>query len=188
MKRLLRTGLGLALLLVLSVGVASADLGDRVLSLGSSGSDVVELQQSLTALGYPVPATGYYGTMTRRAIAAFQWEAELPVTGRADGTTIQELEGRLAESETFPGEGYDSDYTPFYGDAYTPYAAPRSPYQAGPSGSYGPGSYGWGTPMGPGMMGGGMMGGGMMGGGWGSRGSWGPGTAGGGWGGSPFGW
>ncbi len=188
MKRLLLIGLGLAALLVLSLGVASAEPGDRVLSLGTQGEDVVSLQQGLSALGYFVPATGYYGTMTRRAVAAFQGEEGLPITGKADAATVQQLSGRLAELETLPGEDDDGGLTPPYRDEYGPYTAPRSPYQTGPSGSYGPGSYGWGGAMGPGMMGGGMMGGGMMGGGWSSSNSWGSGTAGRERGGSRFGW
>lgn len=83
-------GLGLVALLVLSLGVASAEPADHVLSLGAQGKDVVSLQQGLTALGYFVPATGYYGTMTRRAVAAFQAAAGLPITGNADADTIQE--------------------------------------------------------------------------------------------------
>ena len=114
MRRMLWMGLGLAALLVLPAGIASADLGDRVLSLGSSGSDVVELQQGLTALGYPVPATGYYGTMTRRAVAAFQSELGLPITGRADGATAQAIKDQLAElGSPQPGDNEDWSLPPY---------------------------------------------------------------------------
>lgn len=112
MKRLLWIGLGMAALLVLSVGVASADLGDRVLSLGARGVDVEELQQELTEMGYRVPATGYYGSVTRRAVAAFQARAGLPITGKADGPTIQAIGDEIAELAALPdgnnGYGYGS--------------------------------------------------------------------------------
>lgn len=182
MKRLLWIGLGLAALLVLSVGVASADLGDRVLSLGARGADVEELQQELTELGYRVPATGYYGSVTRRAVATFQARAGLPITGRADGPTIQAIRDEIAELEALPVGDDESGFLPPYGERTGPYAAPWAPYRGETDSPYGPGAYGWGSPMGPGMMGG------MMGGGWGSGGNWGSGMMGGTWGGNPFGW
>ncbi len=139
------------------------------------------MQQGLTALGYDVPATGYYGTMTRRAVAALQSEFGLPATGRADGPTIQAIKDYLAELGTPPAGDDESGFFP-YGAGSGAYSSPRSPYPSGPDSPYNSGTYGWGTPIGPGMMGG------MMGGGWSPRGSWGSGPAGRGWGGSPFGW
>lgn len=178
MKRLLWIGLGLAALLVLSVGVASADPGDRALSLGARGADVVQLQQSLTALGYPVPATGYYGTMTRRAVAALQSDIGLPVTGKADGPTIQAIREQIAELEALPVGDDEGGFLPPYGERTGPYAAPWAPYRGETDSPYGPGAYGWGSPMGPGMMGGG----------WGSGGNWGSGMMGGTRGVNRFGW
>lgn len=153
MKQLLWIGLGLAALLVLSVSGASADPGDRALSLGARGDDVVQLQQSLTALGYPVPATGYYGTMTRRAVAAFQSEIGLPVTGKADGPTIQAIRDEIANLEALPVGDDEGGFLPSYGKRTGPYAAPWAPYRGETDSPYGPAAYGWGTPMGPGMMG-----------------------------------
>lgn len=39
---------------------------------GSHGDDVKALQEMLTAAGFRVPATGVYGSMTERAVRAYQ--------------------------------------------------------------------------------------------------------------------
>ncbi len=51
--------------------------------VGLSGSQVTQLQQRLAQVGYNVPATGYYGTMTRDAVRQFQDAHYLP---GADGS------------------------------------------------------------------------------------------------------
>jgi peptidoglycan hydrolase-like protein with peptidoglycan-binding domain len=43
-----------------------------MLQRGSRGDTVVQLQQRLTSLGYPLPATGYFGGMTEAAVLQFQ--------------------------------------------------------------------------------------------------------------------
>ncbi len=57
----------------------------------------LQLQERLRAMGYLVmdgPSTGYYGPQTAKAIAAFQKDHGLPVTGKADLETQQKvLEG-----------------------------------------------------------------------------------------------
>ena len=56
-------------------GGASASMTfTRDLTIGSTGADVTSLQQWLIARGYSIPAgaTGYFGTQTQAAVAAYQ--------------------------------------------------------------------------------------------------------------------
>ena len=57
----------------------------------------LQLQEKLRAMGYlkmDGPSTGYYGPQTAKAIAAFQEDHGLPVTGEADIETQRKvLEG-----------------------------------------------------------------------------------------------
>lgn len=51
------------------------------LKLKSSGSFVSYLQELLGKLGYPIPATGYFGTITENAVRDFQQKNGLVVDG-----------------------------------------------------------------------------------------------------------
>jgi peptidoglycan hydrolase-like protein with peptidoglycan-binding domain len=51
---------------------AAAPVFTRVLRRGVSGADVNTLQTWLTDLGYPVPTTGYFGSLTQGAVKRFQ--------------------------------------------------------------------------------------------------------------------
>jgi peptidoglycan hydrolase-like protein with peptidoglycan-binding domain len=54
----------------------------RTLHKGQRGADVKTLQTWLTDVGYPVPATGYFGSMTKAAVIGFKTAENLsPVTG-----------------------------------------------------------------------------------------------------------
>ncbi len=54
----------------------------RTLREGLTGTDVKTLQIWLTDVGMPVPATGYFGSLTQRAVERFKHEHGLsPVTG-----------------------------------------------------------------------------------------------------------
>jgi peptidoglycan hydrolase-like protein with peptidoglycan-binding domain len=56
--------------------------GRPVLKLGSTGADVVALQQRLTALGYnPGSANGTFGASTRTAVMNFQRAKNLTADG-----------------------------------------------------------------------------------------------------------
>jgi peptidoglycan hydrolase-like protein with peptidoglycan-binding domain len=46
--------------------------------VGMSGTQVTQLQKLLAQVGYDVPATGYYGEMTRTAVRSFQQAHGLP--------------------------------------------------------------------------------------------------------------
>ncbi|KAM3106637.1 peptidoglycan-binding domain-containing protein [Phormidesmis sp. 146-33] len=64
----------------------------RELTIGSSGSDVEDLQRRLSARGYfEASPTGYYGSITRDAVLRFQAAQRLPQTGIADARTLNQL-------------------------------------------------------------------------------------------------
>ena len=72
---------------------SSSSTGDgyafnNFIGIGSSGTDVTELQKRLTALGdYSGPVTGYFGTLTQSAVKQFQTAHEiLPVGYVGPGT------------------------------------------------------------------------------------------------------
>ena len=66
--------------------------GDRELKKGTSGEDVVLIQQRLADLGYvPFRATGKYGDMTQTGVYNFQARNKLPATGVVNDETYQAL-------------------------------------------------------------------------------------------------
>jgi len=70
----------------------------RTLRRGDSGADVKTLQTWLSDIGYTVPATGYFGSMTKRAVRHFQTAMSLaPVTGVVGRATAAAL---LAQVKT----------------------------------------------------------------------------------------
>jgi peptidoglycan hydrolase-like protein with peptidoglycan-binding domain len=70
-----------ALALAVLPAVAHAGLGDRVLRLGSKGSDVRALQGYLDAAGYTLNQTGRYDRATRGRVQSFQNDFGLSATG-----------------------------------------------------------------------------------------------------------
>jgi peptidoglycan hydrolase-like protein with peptidoglycan-binding domain len=70
-----------ALLMLVAAGAAQAQLGDRVLRIGTRGSDVRALQGYLDAAGYGVTETGRYDRRTRFGVRAFQSDYGLPASG-----------------------------------------------------------------------------------------------------------
>lgn len=69
-------------------------LGERELRDGCTGSDVVDLQKALIALGYSCGscgADGEYGSDTAKAVKKFQTAKGLPATGVADSATIKAI-------------------------------------------------------------------------------------------------
>lgn len=70
------------ILLLTMTGTAHAALGDTVLGLGASGSDVQQLQQYLRQLRLlPVEPTGYFGSLTDAAVRQFQAQSNLVADG-----------------------------------------------------------------------------------------------------------
>jgi peptidoglycan hydrolase-like protein with peptidoglycan-binding domain len=71
---------------------AAASVFTRMLRKGESGADVKTLQTWLTDVGYAVPATGYFGTMTKGAVWKFQVAHQLrPVSGSVGPRTALTL-------------------------------------------------------------------------------------------------
>lgn len=73
----------------------SATSARPTLKLGSAGAAVTELQHRLRAKGYVALVTGYYGTMTRDAVKAFQHKHGLVADGVCGAKTWRAL---LADS------------------------------------------------------------------------------------------
>jgi peptidoglycan hydrolase-like protein with peptidoglycan-binding domain len=64
----------------------------RTLRQGQRGSDVQTLQTWLSDVGYSVPATGYFGSMTRTAVRRFQRAKRLvPISGSVGNRTAATL-------------------------------------------------------------------------------------------------
>jgi peptidoglycan hydrolase-like protein with peptidoglycan-binding domain len=83
---------------------ATTSVFTRTLRKGESGADVKTLQTWLTDVGYSVPATGYFGSMTRAAVIQFQTAEQLsPVTGVVGRVTASTL--LAAVRKTAKGSG-----------------------------------------------------------------------------------
>ena len=71
---------------------ASAAVFTRMLRKGDRGADVKTLQTWLTDVGYAIPATGYFGVMTKGAVWNFQAVHQLrPVSGSVGPRTALAL-------------------------------------------------------------------------------------------------
>lgn len=96
--------IGLILSMAIS-GIAYGALGDRLLSKGSKGPEVTELQQKLAQLGYAIGTTdGSFGTKTESAIQRFQKARGLTVDGLAGTQTINELKRLSGQSTNSTGK------------------------------------------------------------------------------------
>jgi peptidoglycan hydrolase-like protein with peptidoglycan-binding domain len=71
---------------------SSAPVFTRTLRKGQSGADIVTLQTWLSDLGYGVPATGYFGSLTKAAVRRFQLAYRLyPASGSVGNRTSAAL-------------------------------------------------------------------------------------------------
>lgn len=71
------------------------------ISSGTSGSQVVQLQTKLKGQGYfKANCTGYYGSITKNAVSAFQKDNGLTVTGEVDSSTYNAIFGTSSYSGT----------------------------------------------------------------------------------------
>jgi peptidoglycan hydrolase-like protein with peptidoglycan-binding domain len=76
----------------LAAGGHTSAVFSRGLRKGDRGADVKTLQTWLTDLGYSVPATGYFGPMTKAAVQKFQQDNNLnPPSGTAGPRTAAKL-------------------------------------------------------------------------------------------------
>ena len=74
------------------------------LQTGSTGDEVRDLQQTLSALGYPLEADGIFGRGTEHAVRAFQSDHGLPADGIVGPITL----GAIAKAMPFgpPSDGF----------------------------------------------------------------------------------
>ncbi len=72
---------------------ASAFNFTKQLEIGMRGGDVVELQNLLAALGHFKfgKSTGFFGSITKEAVKAFQLANEIPTVGRVGPMTLEQL-------------------------------------------------------------------------------------------------
>ncbi len=91
--------LTVCVLTVLFAAAPMAMAAPSVMSLGSSGSDVTALQNTLISLGYCdfSAATGYYGTLTKTAVIRFQRVNGLSADGIAGPQTQSMLNSSSAK-------------------------------------------------------------------------------------------
>ena len=93
---------------------SSAPVFTRTLRKGESGADIVTLQTWLSDVGYRVPATGYFGSMTKSAVRRFQLAYRLyPASGAVGNRTsaallaaVSRVTGKkpsLTDSASHPG-------------------------------------------------------------------------------------
>lgn len=76
---------------------------DGSLDIGDRGGAVKNLQENLNTLGFDVGrADGVYGRKTARAIAAFQVEAGITATGKADPETLATIDEALEDNRGNP--------------------------------------------------------------------------------------
>ena len=73
-----------------------------VLSAGSSGEAVLQLQNRLAQLGYTVSATGTFDNLTGRAVSHFQSNVGVEPTGTADENLLDFLHSKGAPSSDAP--------------------------------------------------------------------------------------
>ena len=84
---------------------ASADVLNRQLSVGMSGSDVSALQAFLAADPSIYPAglvTGFFGALTSSAVSQFQARNGLPAVGRVGPLTLALLNTRMSSGASAP--------------------------------------------------------------------------------------
>lgn len=107
------TAKGLILILTFSILVISAvtaqatvqsepqtyTLGERILTLGSWGADVFELQLQLNQAGYNVLSDGLYGRETQRAILSLQVASGIEPDGIVGAATLAALRSQYGTIE-----------------------------------------------------------------------------------------
>ena len=82
----------------------STSVFTRTLRQGDRGADVKTLQTWLTDVGYKLPATGYFGSMTKSAVMQFQTAMSLaPVTGVVGRVTASTLLTQVKATATGGG-------------------------------------------------------------------------------------
>ncbi len=78
------------------------NLSDNTLAPGSTGSDVIALQQRLNNFGIPVIVDGDYGFETQQGVRTYQRVQGLPVTGTADPETLSSMGFSVSSRPSLP--------------------------------------------------------------------------------------
>jgi len=110
--------------------VADAQLGDKTLRKGDSGSEVKALQRGLNKAGYKTDTDGEFGAHTVKRVRAFEGNEQLRVDGKVTPSDAQKL-----ESATERGENGEEELPT--GGA-TPDKQEKAQTQPGEKGSVGP--------------------------------------------------
>jgi peptidoglycan hydrolase-like protein with peptidoglycan-binding domain len=100
-------------------------LSSNTLAPGSTGNDVVALQQRLNGFGIPVFVDGIYGFETQQGVRTYQRVQGLPVTGNADRETLSSMGFSVSSSPSLPyisaviaDESALADVQRFFPEAY----------------------------------------------------------------------
>ncbi len=97
-RNALLTGALLALPLS-APAIADAQLGDKTLRKGDSGSDVKALQRELRSAGYRTAVDGEYGNDTARRVRAFEGNEQLKVDGKVTPADARKLRATTERGE-----------------------------------------------------------------------------------------
>ena len=105
---------------VFSIAMCGTAFGaGRSLYNGTSGDDVYELQQLLSAYGYFFDEpTGYFGDLTEQALIDFQNDYGLEADGIAGPVTVNYLGLSTYEEEEYDDSSYSYDESSFYRTLY----------------------------------------------------------------------
>lgn len=113
--------------IVIATFVATGTAEAKVLSRGSSGNEVAELQKFLINGGFPIPLIesgqanlGYFGPQTENAVKMYQEDSGESLTGIIDSRVFSE--GRLGAVATL--DGVDNPYTTINGVGTYYYSQP----------------------------------------------------------------
>lgn len=91
----------MVLFILTTPALSSAATLVNPLSIGSRGAEVTSLQQTLFMLGYfKAEPTGYFGNLTREAVAAFQNANDLETVGSVGAKTRALLNALASQAET----------------------------------------------------------------------------------------
>lgn len=108
-----------------SAAPSGPSLSSNTLAPGSTGNDVVALQQRLNGFGIPVFVDGIYGFETQQGVRTYQRVQGLPVTGNADRRTLSDMGFSVSSRPSLPyiaaviaDESALSDVQRFFPEAY----------------------------------------------------------------------
>ncbi|PZE20574.1 cell wall hydrolase [Paenibacillus xerothermodurans] len=81
--------------------VAASAVSAAPIKSGTQSEHVLDIQERLSSLGYfKEGVTGYYGSLTAKAVKAFQTANKLPVTGVADDATVAKLKQKAKPKQS----------------------------------------------------------------------------------------